>query len=297
MTKRSILKKVKKYILTLAIVGIVMGLAACTSEELVARVGKEKVTKEEFYNELVAQNGPQVLESLIADKLRVIEVKEQNINISKDELDAELENYKEFYGGEEGFQAALTYFRLTEESIREDLREGLELEILVKPYVTITDEEINTYFEENKESLNQGEEVKASHILVETEEEANEIKEKLNQGEDFAELAKEHSFDGSSTAGGDLGYFGRGEMVKEFEDVAFSLDIDQISDPVQSEFGYHIIKVVDKTEAKEASLEDSREDVEEALFQDKLQAAYSEWYAEMLEKHSIENYLTLGQGQ
>ena len=85
--------------------------------------------------------------------------------------------------------------------------------------------------------------VKCSHILVKKQSDALEIMERLKQGEKFGKLAKETSIDsGSAKRDGNLGYFGRGKMVKQFEQVAFKLQIGETSEPVKSEFGYHIIK-------------------------------------------------------
>ena len=91
-------------------------------------------------------------------------------------------------------------------------------------------------------------EVRASHILVKTEEEANELREKISNGEDFAQIAQENSLCPSGQNGGDLGYFGRGMMVKPFEDAAFSLEIGELSTPVQTQFGWHLITVTGKNE-------------------------------------------------
>lgn len=105
------------------------------------------------------------------------------------------------------------------------------------------------------------EEVEAEHILVEDEELANEIKEKLDNGEDFAELATEHSTDpGSAAEGGSLGVIPVGQFVPEFEDAAYTLDIDVISDPIKSDHGFHIIRVTDKRDVTEeiGSLEDNK---------------------------------------
>jgi peptidyl-prolyl cis-trans isomerase C len=88
-------------------------------------------------------------------------------------------------------------------------------------------------------------EVRASHILVKTENEANNILNKIKTGSDFAELAKAHSDCPSARKGGDLGYFSKGQMVKEFENTAFTLQRGQVSDPVKTQFGYHIIMVTD----------------------------------------------------
>ena len=88
--------------------------------------------------------------------------------------------------------------------------------------------------------------VRASHILVKTEEEANNLLSELNEGADFGELAKLHSLCPSKRDGGDLGFFGRGMMVKPFEDAAFELEVDQISAPVETQFGWHLIKLTGK---------------------------------------------------
>ena len=88
--------------------------------------------------------------------------------------------------------------------------------------------------------------VRASHILVKTEEEANDLLAKLNEGADFGELAEEHSLCPSKRDGGDLGYFGKGMMVKPFEDAAFSMEAGEVSQPVETQFGWHLIKLTDK---------------------------------------------------
>ncbi|DAA97549.1 TPA: peptidylprolyl isomerase [Candidatus Gastranaerophilales bacterium HUM_9] len=88
--------------------------------------------------------------------------------------------------------------------------------------------------------------VRASHILVQTKEEADKLLEEINNGADFGELAKEHSMCPSKRDGGDLGFFGRGMMVKPFEDAAFELEVDQVSMPVETQFGWHLIKLTGK---------------------------------------------------
>lgn len=88
--------------------------------------------------------------------------------------------------------------------------------------------------------------VRASHILVKTEDEAKDLLNKLNEGADFSELAQEYSLCPSKRDGGDLRFFGRGMMVKPFEDAAFSLEVGQVSEPVETQFGWHLIKLTDK---------------------------------------------------
>ncbi len=88
--------------------------------------------------------------------------------------------------------------------------------------------------------------VKASHILVKTEEEALKLKKEINEGKDFAKAAMEASLCPSKQNGGDLGYFSKGQMVKEFEDAAFSMNVGEVSNPIKTQFGYHLIYLTDK---------------------------------------------------
>ncbi|MBA7689143.1 Foldase protein PrsA [subsurface metagenome] len=132
--------------------------------------------------------------------------------------------------------------------------------------VSISDEELLEYYNENKESFLEPEQVHARHILVETEEEANNLLLQLKEGlTDFAELAKEKSIGPSAPSGGDLGFFARGQMVKEFEDAAFSLEPGKISEVVQTQFGYHIIKCEEKKEEYSPTFEEAKEQISDTL--------------------------------
>ena len=152
---------------------------------------------------------------------------------------------------------------------------------------------MQTYFDENKDSFAQTKQVKASHILVEDEETAKEVQEKLDNGEDFAELAKEYSTDtASAESGGDLGFFGEGSMVAEFEEAAFSMKVDEISDPVKSDYGYHIIKVTDTKEAAEANFEKSKEEIKGILLDEKMTTEYPTWLEKKQKEYDVKNYLS-----
>ena len=127
----------------------------------------------------------------------------------------------------------------------------------------------------NQDSYNISEQVEARHILLETKEQAEELIELLNSGSDFAELAKEHSLDtGSGQQGGNLGFFKRGDMVPEFENIAFTIPLNQHSDAVESQFGFHIIEVLDRKDSTEVSYDEVqekvKEDMSEKLVSDKM---------------------------
>lgn len=134
----------------------------------------------------------------------------------------------------------------------------------------VTEEEAKKFYDERASQMAGEEEVKASHILVKTEDKAKEVAKKLLDGGDFAALAKEYSEDpGSKDKGGVLGYFGRGQMVKEFEQVAFIMQKGETSQPVKTQFGYHIIRVDDRRKKDPPKFEDVKSEILERMGQQK----------------------------
>ncbi|MGM0846193.1 MAG: foldase protein PrsA [Bacillota bacterium] len=274
-------------VISLIITGFVF-----SKEEVVAKVGSDSISKDELYTMMVDQYGEAALDTLITEKIVELESEERDLKVKNSEIDEELQKIKNSYEDEEAFNEALTSSGTSLESVKENIRSYLLTEKLLNDRVTITDDQIKEYFETNKETFAQQEQVKASHILVEDEATAKEVKEKLVKGEDFAELAKEYSTDTSNAEdGGELGFFGKGEMVTEFEEKAFSMHTDEVSEPVKTEFGYHLILVTDKKEAEEAVLEDHKEEIEAILFDQALQTEYPAWLQEKMEEYNIENLL------
>ncbi len=135
---------------------------------------------------------------------------------------------------------------------------------------TVTDADVKARYDKEVAALPKQEEVHARHILVKTEDEAKDVIKQLDAGKDFAELAKEKSTDPNKDDGGDLGYFSRGRMVKEFEDAAFALEKGTYSKtPVKTDFGYHVIKVEDKRDAPPPPFDQVKDQVRQLVMRDK----------------------------
>ncbi|WP_143315995.1 peptidylprolyl isomerase [Clostridium sp. HBUAS56017] len=155
--------------------------------------------------------------------------------------------------------------------------------------VTITDEEVQNYYNENKEKFMDQPTAIAKHILVATEDEAASIKAEIEEGKiTFEDAAKKYSTCPSKEQGGDLGSFGRGMMVPEFEDAAFGAEIGKVTDVVKTQFGYHLILVEQKNEPKEKSFEEVKETVTGQLIQEAQQRKYLDVVKELETKYGVE---------
>jgi peptidyl-prolyl cis-trans isomerase C len=143
----------------------------------------------------------------------------------------------------------------------------------------ISEKVAETIYEEQAKKMGQEKELRARHILVPTKEEAEEVKKQLEEGADFAELANEKSRD-PSAENGDLGFFGKGQMVKPFEDAVFKLEKGDISDPVETQFGWHIIEVTDERSRQVPEFDDVKEAIMGKLLQSKVQSSLRELQTE-----------------
>ena len=260
--RKSELIPVIAVVAALAVVAIVW--VVVTNATAVAIVNGQRITRRAFVNRLEQVTGEQVLSDLINEQLIGQAAKKAKITVTSAEVDAEMEKLREQIGP--SFDSVLAQYGMTVE----DLQKNMELNLLVFKVstkdVTVSEDALMSFFEEHKSDYDQPEMVKASHILVETKEKAKEIKKKLAEGADFAELARSESTDPMSAAeGGDLGFFARGRMVAEFEKAAFAMSPGQTSAPVKSEYGYHIIRVTERKDAHEATFDEVKADIERTI--------------------------------
>jgi peptidyl-prolyl cis-trans isomerase C len=160
----------------------------------------------------------------------------------------------------------------------EDLKKRVLVEAYLKKKVeessNISDAELKDFYNKNIDKFKTGDQVRASHILVKTEAEAKNIKKQLDAGASFEDLAKKYSIDGAAPKGGDLGWFGKGSMLPDFENVAFGMKEGQVSGIVKTKFGYHIIKVTGKRPAGTRSFEEVKDQIKAAIIPEKQQEVF-----------------------
>ncbi|MDQ1147187.1 foldase protein PrsA [Bacillus sp. SORGH_AS 510] len=249
----------KKWILALSIAGGVLALSACNQggSETVAESKVGNVTQEELYNTMKDKYGNQALQQLVYEK-----VLSKKYKVTDKELNEKIDQLKADLGA--NFETTLAqYGYKSEADLKKTMKLGMMQEKAAMKDVKVTDKELKDYYD------NYQPEIKARHILVADEKTANEVKKKLDGGAKFEDVAKEYSTDTASAQnGGDLGWFGTGKMDPDFEKAAYALKVNEISAPVKTQFGYHIIQLTDKKEKK--SFEDMKKEIEYQVKSSKL---------------------------
>jgi len=265
--------------------------------EVIARVNGEAISKAEFERAiqaveqraggaLPAERRDQIvrglLDQLVGLRLLKQEAVSRKITVPDTDIDARIAEIKKQFPSEEVFTQALAARKMTLENLRAEARDEASINRMLadalNEKVTATPEQISTFYQQNLERFKQPDQVKASHILIAVPQgadaatkaasraKAEEVLKQVKAGKDFAALAKEHSQDpGSAVNGGDLGYFRQGQMVGPFNEVAFTLAPGTVSDLVETQFGFHIIKVIDKKPAQTAPLDQVRDQLKQYL--------------------------------
>ena len=286
--------------------------------DVLARVNGEDVKKTEF--DMLIKNmelgqGPipaerrnevlrGALDRLITYTLLSQEVKARHIEVTDAEIEQRMKAMRSQFPTEDAYKKALTDRNMTEERLRADAKVDMGINKLMEAEVSTTpgasDAEAKAFYEKNPDKFKQGESVRASHILILADQKADAaakqqarakidgILKRVKAGEDFAELAKKFSQDGSAQQGGDLNYFGRGQMVPPFEQAAFSLKPGEVSDVVTTQYGYHIIKVTDHKDASTVPLAQVSERVKQFLSEQKKQERAESFINGLKQKSKIE---------
>ncbi|MRR55785.1 MAG: peptidylprolyl isomerase [Deltaproteobacteria bacterium] len=295
--------------------------AAATPANVVAKVNGVPITREELdratkFMLAQSQNKKQltaeekkkadaaVLEQLISAELLYQAGKKLKIADVDGRVAAQMKLGKSKFPSTAAYDKALKESGLTEKELEEFARKEIYINNLIEQEiaskVTVSDEDVKKFYDENPDKFKQSESVQASHILIGvdpklTAEEKAKAKEKAagllkraKAGEDFAALAKDNSTCPSAPQGGSLGYFGKGQMVPEFEKAAFALKPGEISEIVETKFGYHIIKVTDKKAAGTVSFNDAKNDITNYLKIQKIQQNISTYIDKLRKEAKVE---------
>ncbi len=224
---------------------------------------------------------------LIDAVLLLEEARKSDVKVPEEDVDWAIEKIKSQFETKEQFEEAVSQSGNTVASLKEKVRDDMLLRRYIdekySAKIIIDDSQVNEYFTENRESFSKEETVTASHILFAPEDRLNadKVKKEIDKGADFEEMAKKHSKCPSGQRGGDLGEFGRGRMVKPFEDAAFEGTLNKVSEPVETQFGWHLIKVTSKSEGGEQKLEDVSDDIRNHLVNEQLTAVLDSKVAEL----------------
>ncbi len=280
--------------------------------DVVATVNDEKIIRKDFdrrlnvfrrLNQDVTRTIKlQVIDQLTKRTLLKQFVEKQNIEVGNDEIQEELEKIKYFLqSNQNNTDKSLEEILKSQNSSITELEEEVKRTLALSKYIEIntSDDDKKKYFDENKNAFN-GARVKASHVLIDTRgmkteselEEAKKmievVKMEIDKGADFAQMAKTYSNCPSAEKGGDIGFFQRkGSIVEEFAKVAFEMDAGEISDPVKTQFGYHIINVTEKEEGQDVNYEEVKDMVDFVYMQMRTESILKELY----EKAKIEIFL------
>lgn len=249
-----------------------------------------------------------ILENLIDGELLYQESQKKGVKVDEAAVNEQLSVLKKRFPSEDEFKSALSKINLSETGIKSQLKREMAIQQFIDEQfgkkVTVSDKETKAYYDSHPNLFKQPEQVRASHILIKVDLQADEsqkaearkklenIQQKLRKGEDFAALAKEFSSCPSSTKGGDLGYIRRGQTVKPFEEAAFALRPGEVSDIVETRFGYHLIKVIDKKPETTIAYEDTKDRLGQYLKHEKVQEEVNLYVDKLKAKAKVERFLT-----
>lgn len=305
----------KKYLFLTAVLLIVIFLVIGCGDDVVAIVNEEKITKSELdrrVEQYVVMRGhdpdseegevylvlyrDEVLEQLIVEKLYFQEARRRNLTADKESAKRELDKFKAQFASEEDYEKTLAERRMTEKEVltifqNEQIFNQLFEEVTKD--ITDTSRDLQQYYEENKAEFYQDTRIRARNIVVNTEEEALAIIERLDNGEDFGQLAVELSIDPTAKENkGDVGYFDQGSpLVGEFKEAAFKLKVGEYTKkPVQTVYGYHVVLVEDIIEGFQRTFEEVEQELRNRFIMEEKNIKFMALEEELLEKAKIEKH-------
>lgn len=304
------MKRFKVIVGLLLVFVIISGLVGC-SKKVAAVVNGKNIYMEDVDKQLEGIKGQhgdvfkgaegkkkekefklKIVDNLISEELIIEEAVKQKIEVSDAEYAVKLAEIKKTFPSEEKFNETLKKEGLTEKSLEEIMKKQILIQKVsdkITGSIKISENETKDYYDKNLDLFKEPEQVKARHILVKTEKEANDILSKLKAGSNFEELAKQYSTDkANKDQGGDLGWIGKGQMVPEFENVAFSLEKGKTSDSVKTQYGFHIIRIDDKKAAEQKSFDAVKVQIVQTMKTQKQREKFQSWVEDVKKKSKIE---------
>jgi peptidyl-prolyl cis-trans isomerase C/foldase protein PrsA len=293
--------------------GALVALAACREKKkpqddpnLIVFVNREPILRGDFQRELDqevqaagidAQGAEQlepfkqaVLRDLIDRRLLLQAAKAAGVTVSAEEIDRGVLRMGADYPTD-SLNQALAEGQQSMAELRQHTAEQLTIEKLFQehlyPRVAVTEAEIRKYFDEHPDEFKDPEEVHAAQIVVKTYDEAKRIQQQLQSGK-FSDLARKYSLSPDAKVGGDLGFFHRGVMPHQFDDVAFKLGVGQVSDIVETEYGFHLFKVLEKRSARKHQLAEVHSKIHEKLLMEKRREAQVEYLKSLRAKANVQ---------
>lgn len=245
----------------------------------------------------------EVVEGMVRREL-LIQESLKKVKVAEAEINEALKKLKEQYPSETDFTNALTGMRISPAALRKQVERTLAVQKMIETQfaskASVTDKEIWAYYDRNRDSFRQPEQVRASHILIKTDpqwdakkkaearKKIDDVMAKLKQKQDFGSLARAYSEDPSASKGGDIGYVRQGQLLKPFEEALFALKPGEVSDVVETRLGYHIIKATDRKPETTVPFENLKDRIRTLLKQEKGQQEANAYIATLREKAKVE---------
>ncbi|MFB0527478.1 MAG: peptidylprolyl isomerase [bacterium] len=321
MVRKGITSSIAVFLFIILCLFIVSSLGAKVVDKTVATVDGDVILMSEYekrakpvieeYEKLLT--GPdreirikelkeKILEQMIDEKILIHEAKKKEVRVNNKEIQDGIGEIRKRFGTEEEYNQELAKQGLSEGKFREQVKEQLMIIKLIDQEVKAkvvppTDSEIEDFYKQNESEMVEPEQVRVRHILIKVDENTDkkkalgrirEILKEVKKGEtSFAELAKKYSEGPAAPRGGDLGFFIRGQMVPKFEEAAFALNVGEISNVVETEYGYHIIQCIEKKASEKKSLEEIQDYLRNFIFQKRMEERYEKWLRGLRDKASI----------
>ena len=249
----------------------------------------------------------QVLDGMIKRELLYQESQNRGIKIEEKTVTKEFTNLKKRFPNEDAFKLAMKKVHLDEATLKVQIKKGIAIQQFIDEHfskkVQVTGREIKAYYDNNLNSFKKPEQVRASHILIKVDPSASEsekaaakekiykIQQKLKEGEEFGKLARKFSEGPSKAKDGDLGYFNRGQMVKPFSEAAFNLAPGNVSDIIETRFGYHLITVIDKKPESVISYENVKEKLRQRIKGKKVKEKLDTYMEGLKDRSKVEIFM------